>query len=416
MKAIVIGAGVVGAATAYFLGRSGAEVTVLDRNEQAGDGTSAGLAGLLSPSDANAWASPEALKVAAKSLFQKNSGIQYKLRLDPSLIRWSLAFAGQCHPRAVVRNTTHKYRLADYSMAMLRLVEDETGIDFDATDNGILFLCRDQETLKESTGFYQLLTSLGLEIEAVDLDRATDLVPALEKRKRPLVGGLYSRNCRTGNAAKFAQNLLDWCVRHQRCKVEFGTEVKKIHARGGAVSEIETSAGPMQADIYILAAGPYSGLLGTSVGLHLPICPVKGFSITARIVDPSLAPKCGVADESSPVASSVMGSNLRISSSAVFDGFDLRKTEDDFHQILRFAEEMLPGVADYAGAPRWSGLRPMTPSSVPLIGRSRHSNLFVNTGHGHLGWTLACGSSQLISDIVNARPTDIDATAYQPKL
>lgn len=215
MKVLVIGGGVVGAASAYFLGRSGAEVTVIERGRKAGDETSFGLAGLLSPSDANAWASPTALKMAAQSIFRKNSGIQYKLRFDPALWRWSLSFLAQCHPAAVIRNTTNKYRLAEYSMAMLKQVEEETGIDFDATSNGIFFPCRDEETLKGSAEFCGLLTGLGLNIEPVDEARAVELVPAFRNRSRPLAGGMYSRNCRTGNASKFAQNLLDWCVQHQ---------------------------------------------------------------------------------------------------------------------------------------------------------------------------------------------------------
>lgn len=415
MKILIIGAGVVGAATAYFLGRSGAEVTVIDRRVKAGDETSFGLAGLLSPSDANAWASPAALKMAAQSIFKKNSGIQYKLRLDPALWRWSLAFLSQCRPEAVIQNTTNKYRLANYSMAMLRQVEEETGVEFDATDNGIFFPCRDEATLKGSAEFCGLLASLGLDIAPVEEARAVELVPAFRNRSRPLAGGMYSKNCRTGNAAKFTQNLLDWCVRNQGCKLQFDTEVTGIVTHGSAIAAVQTTAGEFRADEYVLSAGPLSGRLAKAAGVHLPICPVKGFSITARIFDHALAPTCGVADENSPVAVSVMGENLRIASSAVFDGFDLRKSELDFHQILGFAREMLPGVADYDNALRWSGLRPMTPSSVPLIGRSRLNNLMVNTGHGHLGWTLACGSARIVSDLVVRRAPEIDVVPYRPR-
>ena len=398
MKVLIIGGGVIGVTTAYYLMNAGVSVTLLERSSASGMEASAGNAGFVSPSDSFAWASPSALKVAIKSLIYPDMGIKFRPGFDPSILPWVLKFLGQCRPGKWRQNSDIKYRLAEYSLALMRELENETSIQFDAIDKGIVYACRDQKSLHELEHHFEFLSERGLELRTLDKDELIHSNPALKSNPDIYAGAVYSPSCKTGDSRKFSQALVRWCEAKENCQFEWNSEVQKINMNNGKISSVRTSKGEFKADIYVLCAGAYSGILSRQVGIKLPIYPIKGFSISAPIVNPDMAPATGFDDVQKMVAISSLGDRIRIASSAVFSGFDLTHKPEDFKSILNLAREVFPDAADYSQAEYWSGLRPMTPSSTPIIGASGVKNLFLNTGHGHLGWTLACASGKLTAD------------------
>ena len=400
MNVIVIGGGVVGITTAYYLSQAGMTVTVLEQREHAGREASLGNAGFLSPSDSFAWASPSALKMAIKSLIDPSLGLQYKFHLDPDFWSWSIQFLNQCRSNKWENNSDIKYQLAKYSLSLIDEVRRDTGIDFDASNDGILYACRNQQSFDELQKHYQFLQNRGLELEFLERDSLLKKLPVLNSNKDTYAGAVYSPSCKTGDSAKFSQNLASWCTKNKECQFLWGTSVEKIMLSNNKITGIWTSKGELKADAYVLAAGAHSGILAKQVGVKLPIYPIKGFSITAPIINEEIAPTTGFDDIQRLIAVSKIGNRLRMSSSAVFDGFNKSHRPQDFKSILKLAREIFPDVADYNQAEYWAGLRPMTPSSVPIVGKSSVSNLFLNVGHGHLGWTMSCGTAQIIADIV----------------
>jgi len=398
MKVLIIGGGVIGITTAYFLVNAGVSVTLLEQNSAGGLEASAGNAGFVSPSDSFSWASPSALKLAIKSLIYPDMGIKFRPGLDPHIVPWVLKFLGQCRPGKWRQNTHIKFRLAQYSLTLMRELEQETVIQFDTIDKGIAYACRDQKALRGLERHFEFLSERGLELRTLDKDELFNLNPALKSRPDIYAGAVYSPTCKTGDSQKFSKALVQWCETKKNCQFEWNTKVQKINMNNGKISSVLTSKGEFKADTYVLCAGAYSGILSRQVGIKLPIYPIKGFSISAPITNPDMAPTTGFDDVQKMVAVSRLGGRLRIASSAVFNGFNLNHTPKDFKSILKLAREVFPGVADYNRAEYWSGLRPMTPSSTPIIGASRVKNLFLNTGHGHLGWTLACASGKLTAD------------------
>ena len=413
MKVLVIGGGIIGMTTAYYLLQAGITVTVLERRENAGLETSAGNAGLYSPSDAFAWASSSALKMAIKSLLNRDLGIRYKPRFDPMLWRWSASFVTQCRHSAWQRNSEAKYRLAEYSLYMLNKLQHDTNFDFDVSNEGIVYACRDSSALEDLKQHFNFLEDRGLKLEHLDQDALIQKIPALNANAGIYAGAVYSPDCKTGDSAKFTQALARACVNSGNCQLEYGVNVERILMDKKNISSVWTAKGEFKADSYVLAAGPYSGFLARQAGFRLPIYPIKGFSITAPIINDEMVPGPGFDDTERLVAMSKLGNRMRIASSAVFDGFDESHEPKDFHAILKLAREVFPDAADYDKAEYWAGLRPMTPSSKPILGSSPVSNLFLNVGHGHLGWTLSCGTGKVVADIVAGISPDTETSAFQ---
>ena len=414
MKVVVLGGGIIGITTCYFLARRGIDVTLIERHDKAAMETSYGNAGLYNPSDAFAWASPGALKLALKSLFRRDSGIQYKLRFDPQLWRWSMQFLSQCTDTAARRNTLIKLRLASYSLAQLDEVVAHTGVSFDQHKNGILYASRSPDVFANMCNSMSLLSDNGIELQILDSEAIAEKIPALGKRSTQFAGAVYSPNCQTGDSHKFANKLSKWCEENSDCEFHWNTEIEHITSDGKRVTAIKTNRGKFTGDTYILAAGTASPLLAREVGLHLPIYPIKGFSISAVIRNINAAPDMGFVDEDHYLAISRLGNSLRVASSAIFDGFDRQYKERDFNNIFNTVRSLFPDAADYLKAERWAGLRPMTPSSVPVVGRSKIDNLFLNVGHGHLGWTMSCGCGGLIADCVADEKTAISMDGLHP--
>lgn len=408
MKILVLGAGVVGTAAAYFLGRDGHEVTVVERHAEAARGTSYSNAGLISPGDATAWASPAALKTFLQSFFRPDLGIRVRLRFDPYFVLWSLRFLGQCTTARCRANTDVKLRLALYSRSCMHEIEAETGIDYDQRAKGILYFFRSAESLANGTGNLRYLAENGLPIEIVDRDRLIELEPGLAGAKDKLAGGVYSPIDQTGDSRLFVERLAAMARERHGVQFRFGIVVNGLRIDGERVDAVETSVGPLKADAVVIAMGPESGLLGRRYGIDLPVYPVKGYTVTVPLDAPERGPTMGGVDEDRLIAYSRLGDRLRLAATAEFAGFDRRHGPDDFAALFRTAGELFPGAFDRSKAEMWAGLRPMMPNSVPVIGRARYSNLFLDTGHGHVGWTMAAGSGKFLADHVAGRKTEID--------
>lgn len=408
MKIVVLGAGVVGVATAFYLAEDGHDVTVIERHAQAASETSYGNAGLVTPGDSYAWASPAALKLFIRSLYRRDLGIKVTPRLDPRLWAWSWRFLFECTDERARINTLRKLRLTMYARQCLSALVERTRIEFDRGERGVIYFFRSQESLDHGVQHMRLLADNGLRIEVVDRDGLARAEPALAAAKDKLAGGILSPMDQTGDSRKFAINLADWCARERNVRFAWQTHVTGIEAAGRRIARVLTDKGAIEADAFVLALGCDSPLLARQIGIRLPIYPVKGYSVTVPIRAGDVAPHMGGVDEDKLVAFSRLGDRLRIAATAEFAGYDRSHRPRDFTRLLATAKELLPSGGDYGAAEHWAGLRPMTPSSVPILGRARYDNVYLNVGHGHVGWTMCCGTARLVADLIAGRQPAID--------
>ena len=412
MRVIVIGGGVIGVTTAYQLARDGHEVVVVERNERLAQEASSTNAGLIAPSHSFAWASPAAPMLLLRSLRGEATAIRVKPRLDLGLVTWGVRFLRECTAARARRNTLVKLRLCQYSQQQLESVAEHEGIDYQQSDRGALYLYRTKDALRAGAEKMRLLQDHGQDIAVLDPAEAIALDRGLEPMRNRIAGAIYGRTDASGNSELFTQRLADRCVA-MGVTFHVGTNVTRLHARGERVISIGTGTGRMEADAFVLAAGIRSPSLARTVGQALPIYPAKGYSLTAAIKNPAAAPTIGGVDEATLVAWSRMGRELRMSSTAEFAGDDPRWTRRDFTNILKTAGELFPEAADWDGARLRSCMRPMTPDGPPIIGVARHTNLFYNAGHGHMGWTMACGSARILADLIAGQTPQISTIGLE---
>lgn len=412
MKVIVMGSGVVGVTTAYCLLKDGHEVTVVERHDGAADETSFANAGLVAPGHAYTWASPKAPKILLKSLWRNDQALRFRLRLDPALWAWSLKFLGNCRSDRVAVNTARKVRLSLYSQDMLHRVVEDTGVAFDGAKGGLLYLYRSPAAFDAGVAKMRILTDNGLPLEVVDRDRAAAIDPALSATKDRIVGGIYAPSDESGDARLFTRNLADWCA-ERGVRFLYGTTIRGVETAAGEVTGLVTDKGTLTADAYVLAMGCQSAALAKPLGLSLPIYPIKGYSVTVPVAGRNNTPRIGGVDEENLVAYAPMGDRLRITATADFAGYDKRHSPADFRAMLAAAQDLFPDAADYSRPSYWAGLRPMTPEGTPIFGRGRQRNLFLNTGHGHMGWTMSCGSARITADLIAGRTPAIPLDGMQ---
>lgn len=412
MKVIVMGSGVVGVTTAYCLLKDGHEVTVVERHDGAADETSFANAGLVAPGHAYTWASPKAPKILLKSLWRNDQALRFRLRLDPALWSWSLKFLGNCRADRVAVNTARKVRLSLYSQDMLHEVVEDTGVAFDGAKGGLLYLYRTPAAFEAGVAKMRILTDNGLPLEVVDRDRAAVIDPALQPTKDRIVGGIYAPSDESGDARLFTRNLADWCA-ERGVRFLYGTTIRGLETAAGEVTGLLTDKGRLTADAYVLALGCQSAALAKPLGLSLPIYPIKGYSVTVPVAGRNNTPRIGGVDEENLVAYAPMGDRLRITATADFAGYDKRHSPADFQTMLAAARDLFPDAADYSRPSYWAGLRPMTPEGTPIFGRGRQRNLFLNTGHGHMGWTMSCGSARITADLIAGRTPAIPLDGMQ---
>lgn len=408
MRIVVLGAGVVGTAAAYYLARDGHEVIVLDRRGDAASETSWGNAGLVSPGDSTTWASPDALRTFLRSLVRRDLGLRITLTRDPHYYVWMLRFLGQCTTARARANTAVKLRLAFYSRECINALQADTGLAYDDLRRGIMYFYRSQKTLDAGARHMRSLAEAGLEIEIVDRHRLATLEPGLAAVAGQIAGGVYSPMDQTGDSCLFARRLSAYARARFGTEFRWLTTVQGLDVEAGKVRAVRTDRGAVAADAVVIALGAESALLGRRLGLDLPIYPVKGYSATFPISGAG-GPTMGGVDEDRLIAYSRLGNRLRIAAAAEFVGYDRSYTRKDFTRIFATAASLFPGAVDVASAELWAGLRPMMPGSVPVLGRARYENLYLDTGHGHVGWTMACGSGRLLADLIAGRRPEIDS-------
>lgn len=412
MKVVVLGAGVIGVTSAWYLAQDGHDVTVIDRQPTAGLETSFANGGQVSVSHAEPWANPGAPGKILKWLGRENAPLLFRLRADPHQWAWGLRFLLECLPGRTRRNTLTILRLGLYSRDLLKALRRETGVPYDHLEKGILQIHTDAQEFEAAHARVELLRSHGCEMHVKSAAQCLELEPALRASRIGLLGGTYAPDDESGDAHKFTGNLAELC--RQR-GVQFGFEhaVEALSVEGDAVTaatvrDPEGRRMQVMADAFVVALGSYSPFLLAPVGITVPVYPVKGYSVTVPITRPEAAPTLCLSDENAKVAISRLGDRLRAAGTAELTGYDTSLNDARCKAILSRIEQLFPGIGDYAQAARWAGLRPATPSNVPLIGATRYRNLFLNTGHGTLGWTLACGSGQALAHLVGGRRPPVE--------
>lgn len=409
MRTVILGGGIIGVTTAYFLARGGEDVTVVDRHPGVALGTSFANAGLVAPGHSYTWASPRAPLILLKSLFSEGQALRLKLVPEPRLYAWGWEFLKNCTAARSRENTARKLRLCLYSQAQLHEVAAREGLSYDGIAKGLLYLYRDQASLDRGTSTMSVLTENGLPLQTLDRAETIALEPALAGSGANVVGSIYCPTDESGDAHIFTRLIYERCLQMD-VAFKFDVDVTAIAAGADKVEHIETSQGRLVADRYVLAMGSHSPLLARKLGYRLPVYPVKGYSVTFPIVQPGKAPDVGGIDEDNLTGWVRLGDRLRFTATAEFAGFDTEHRPSDFTHMLRAAKGLFPEAADYSRPSYWAGLRPMTPNGTPLVGATRHHNLFLNTGHGHLGWTMSCGTARMLADVMQGRTPELDMT------
>lgn len=401
MKVIVLGAGVVGVATAYYLARAGHEVVVVDRRDGVGLETSFANGGQISANHTTPWATPGTPRKALRWLGRTDAPLLFHLRFDPALFAWLARFLANCTNERMRANIRRAMRLALYSRRELIALREREGLEYDQVTRGILHVFRSQKDLDEALPQVELMNRMGCVRHVIDVDECLGIEPALSPVRDGLVGGIYSPDDESGDAYKFTSALAR-LSEGLGATFRLGTAVGAIVAEGGRIAGVQTGAGRITADACVVAAGSYSPLLLKPVGVRLPVYPAKGYSVTIPIEgDGSGAPTVSLIDDEVKMVYSRLGNRLRAAGTAEFAGYDDGVDEPRARFLLAKAMSLFPHCGDPAKAEFWAGLRPATPDGSPVIGRTRYPNLFLNTGHGTLGWTMACGSGRIVADIVS---------------
>jgi D-amino-acid dehydrogenase len=406
MRVLVLGGGVVGVTTAYQLQRDGHEVVLVERLPDVARDTSAGNAGMIAPGHSFVWSSPRAPWILLKSLVLRDQALRFKFSPDPRLWSWSLKFLMQCTAAKARANTLRKHQIAVYSQSVLQQTLAETPVAYDRNTRGILYFYRDAASLEAGIAHMGILAEDGQRIEVLDRAQIVAREPSLAEAAGKIAGGILCPTDETGDCAMFTRGLAEVCRTHG-VELRTGVTVQAIEASGDVVSGVRTDAGVLTADAYVLALGCQSPFLSRPLGVDLPIYPIKGYSMTIPIGNHRAPPAMAVLDEANLVAVSRFGERIRVTATAEFAGYDTSHRPADFAHMTSVVKELYPDGADYARAEMWAGLRPMTPDNLPIIGRKLHRNLWYNTGHGHIGWTMSHGSAQLVADLIAGRETAI---------
>lgn len=412
MRVLVLGAGLAGVTAAHFLARDGHQVEVVDRQPQAASETSFANAGMITPGHAFPWGNPNAPKILLRSLFKGDQALRLKLVPDLQMWRWGLKFLAECTPERTRINTERKARLCVYSQKRLREVADETGIDYNATRKGALFIYREAEAFERGATRMKTLQDMGIALRTLDPAGVVATEPNLADAKDKIAGAIFAPNDESGDSCLFTRKLAERLA-SQGHRFRYDTTVTRFRAEQGRIVGVETSAGLLTADAYVLALASESPKLVRRMGIDLPVYPVKGYSLTLPIRPEHKPPTiCGV-DEGYLVAFCRMGDQLRLTATAEFSGFNTAHEPRDFDSMIRLAKDLFPNGADFDNPSYWACLRPMTPEGTPIVGRSRYENLWINTGHGHMGWTMSCGTAQALSDLVAGRKPELDLTGME---
>ena len=416
MKVIVLGAGIIGTASAWFLQKTGHEVTVIDRQPGPALETSFANGGQISVSHAEPWANPAAPLKVLKWLGQEDAPLLFRPRADWLQWRWGMAFLRECTPARTAHNIRQIVALAEYSRQTLQSVRAETGITYDCETRGILHFYTDEEEFRQSLPAAQLMRELGCPRQTISADEVVRIEPALAAIRHKIVGGDFTQTDESGDIYQFTTGLAKKSA-DAGVDFRFNTLVTRLITEGAGSTQRVTGVEVIDADGHhrvlhadnvLIAMGSFSTALLKPLGVDLMLYPGKGYSATFEVRDQALAPHVSLTDDGHKLVISRLGNRLRVAGTCEINGYSRELNPARCEAITRRTRELFPEACDYDHPVYWSGLRPLTPSNVPYIGVTRLPNLFLNTGHGTLGWTMGCGSGRAIADIISGRRPDLD--------
>jgi D-amino-acid dehydrogenase len=408
MKVIVMGAGVIGVTTAWYLSKAGCEVVVLDRQQGPGLETSYANAGELSYGMTSPWAAPGIPMKALKWLFMKRRPLFIWPLISPTMWVWGARMLANCTEEAYARNKSRMVRISNYSRDVLPDLIAETGIRYDGRSQGTLQLFRTEKQLKGSKADQEVLAEYDSPFEVLDPDGCVAVEPALAAVREKFVGGLRLTADRTGDCRMFTIALAGKCA-ERGVEFHYGQTIREIVVENGRVIGVDADpVGRVTGDAYVCALGSFAPSVLNPVGLRLPVYPVKGYSVTLPVTDDARAPQSTIMDETHKVAITRLGDRIRVAGQAEIAGYSGRLGPHATDTVRYVVNDLFPGGGDLAKAEGWTGLRPMTPDGTPVLGPTPLPNLFVNTGHGTLGWTMSAGSGRIVADIVTGRVPEVD--------
>ncbi|MDE3027572.1 MAG: D-amino acid dehydrogenase [Paracoccaceae bacterium] len=407
MKIVVMGAGVIGVTTAYYLAKAGAEVVVLDRQAGPGLETSYANAGELSYGMTSPWAAPGIPMKAVKWLFMKRRPLFIWPLISPTMWVWGAQMLANCNEKSYARNKSRMVRISNYSRDCLPDLIVETGIQYDGRAKGTLQLFRTEKQLKASKADQEILAEFDSPFELLDPDGCVAVEPALAAVRDKFVGGLRLTADRTGDCRMFTMALAEKAA-ELGVKFYYAQTIEQIAVEAGRVVGVDTDQmGRVTGDAYICALGSYAPRVLTPIGIRLPVYPVKGYSVTLPVTDDAMAPQSTIMDETHKVAITRLGDRIRVAGQAEIAGYSNRLGPTATNTVRHVISDLFPKGGDVDRAEGWTGLRPMTPDGTPVLGGTTLPNLFLNTGHGTLGWTMACGSGRAVADLVLGRTPEI---------
>ncbi|MCW3062091.1 MAG: D-amino acid dehydrogenase small subunit [Capsulimonas sp.] len=410
MKALVMGAGVVGVTTAYYLAKAGFEVTVIDRQPGPGLETSFANAGEVSPGYASPWAGPGMPWKAVQWMLDRHGPLVLRPQADPAMWRWLVQMLRNCTASRYALNKSRMVGVAEYSRDCLRALRADIGISYDDRSQGTLQLFRKPSQLDAIGGDVDILRQYNVPFEVLDRAGCIRAEPGLAAVQDSFIGGLRLPDDETGDCHLFTQRL-EAAAAALGVRFVYGTTIRSIDVQSGAVAQVTTDKGAFAADRYVMALGSFSPLLLRRLGIDIPVYPVKGYSITVPITDETFAPQSTVMDETYKVAITRLGDRIRVGGTAEIGDYHVRLSPNRRATLDRSLTDLFPKAGDLSKATFWSGLRPMTPDGPPIIGPTRLDNLHLNTGHGTLGWTMACGSARVVVDQMQGIKPEIDTDA-----
>ena len=406
MKAIILGAGVVGITTAYELHKDGHDVTVIDRADKPAAFTSFANAGLFAPGHSYTWASPAAPGILLKSLWRNDQALRLRPNLNPAFLSWMRAFWRECSSDRAAINTARKARLCNYSQDVFHQTLRQTNVQFDGRKGGLLYLYRTQEVFDGANTKMKILTDNGVNLCTLTRDEIAKYDPALAPVVDELAGAILAPKDESGDCRMFCLGLAKW-LESAGVNFRFAETINHLDSDGDRISSLVTDKNSYSPDIIVMCLGVYSPHLAKQIGVELPIYPVKGYSVTLPAGEQKNVPAIGGVDEENLVAYCPMGNRLRVTATAEFAGYGTSHSPADFRHMIAMTKNLFPDAVDYSKPDYWAGLRPMTPQGTPILGRGLHSNLWYNTGQGHMGWTMSHGAARITADLIGAKNPQI---------
>ncbi|AEC19965.1 D-amino acid dehydrogenase small subunit [Pusillimonas sp. T7-7] len=412
MRIAVLGSGIIGVSTAWWLNQAGHDVIVIDRESGPAQETSRANGSQISVSYSEPWANPQAPLKLLRWLFQDDAPMLFRPQFDLRQWWWGLVFLRECLPGRVAPNIRAMVRMAEYSRNTLQGMRRELGIEYNHLERGILNFYRDQAGFENSQKMAGVMRDFGVDRRIVGTDEIVQIEPALERVRHTIVGGDYTAEDESGDIYLFTTALAEQ-ARQAGVEFRFSTQIGRLLPAGGRIQGVEVINPDglyetVRADAYVAALGSFTPALVTPLGVPCNVYPAKGYSATFDIVDPQAAPTVSLTDSAHKVVYARLGNQLRMAGTAELSGYSRALNTNRCENMAQLARELFPTALDFDNVRYWSGLRPTTPSNVPLIGRTKIQNLYLNTGHGSLGWTMGVGSGRALADLICGRKPEPD--------